>query len=97
MIQLGSINTMKKLLIVSSLALILGGCSNPPAATPTTEAQPVAKATAAPKLTAAQEVEKLCRVCSIDKGETAEEFLPSRLNAQYKGQTYKFEGVRYSV
>jgi YHS domain-containing protein len=81
---------MKKIWIISPLALILGGCSSPPAAAPPPEAPPVAEATAPPQLTATQELAKFCRVCVVDKGEKMEEFLPSRLNVQYKGQTYKF-------
>ncbi|HEX9996388.1 MAG TPA: YHS domain-containing protein [Abditibacterium sp.] len=82
---------MKNLFLIPSLTpfvlLFASGCNQAPDST----VPPVSKAAATPvKLTSAQELAKYCRVCVLDKGEKMEEFMPSRLDKKYQGQTYKF-------
>lgn len=82
-----------------ALAIFLGGlpgCASNDTSTPqpsssnqvTLQATPPAAAPA--KLTPSQELSKFCRVCVVDRGERMEEFLPSRLDAVFEGNTYKF-------
>jgi YHS domain-containing protein len=39
---------------------------------------------------AAPSPEEWCRVCEVDKGERIPEYLPSRLDVERDGQTYRF-------
>jgi hypothetical protein len=81
---------MKNLFFIPAAILLMTGCNQTQNAEPVVEAPTAAPSTAPAKLTATQELDKYCRVCVLDKNERMEEFLPTRLNTQKDGQTYKF-------
>ncbi len=78
---------MKNTILIPAAIALLAGCNQTRYTEPVGQKAPT---TAPAKLTATQELDKYCRVCVLDKGEKMEEFLPTRLNAQKDGQTYKF-------
>jgi YHS domain-containing protein len=50
--------------------------------------EPTAPAAAA--LTVDDELARYCRVCAVDTGVKHEEYLPTRLNVEREGRTYRF-------
>lgn len=71
------------------LGIGLTGCTAPVQEEAAAPAGNTASATTV-EPTPQQELAKFCRVCVVDRGEKIEEYLPSRLDTEVGGQTYKF-------
>lgn len=70
-------------------AVVIAGCSPGPDTSSSAQQAPAVQEAQA-DLTPEQELREYCRVCVVDEGKRMQEYLPSRLDTEVDGLTYRF-------